>query len=120
MPTPKKLIRLIENPTTAELLESLVPAALQALHTVLTDPLSPAGARVAAARDVLDRVEGRPGSSPEPAPKEQDAPDMSTARASSEYARLRMNYSHLPDDELPAHIQKALAGLDKIIRGETR
>lgn len=119
MPTPKKLIRLIENPTTAELLESLVPAALQALRTVLTDPLSPAGARVAAARDVLDRVEGRPGASPEPETKARDM-DMSTARASSEYARLRMTYTHLPDDELPAHIQKALAGLDKIIRGETR
>lgn len=120
MPTPKKPLRLVEAPTTAEMLELLVPAALKALHAILTDPLAPAGARVAAARDVLDRVEGRPGTSPEPAPKEQDAPDMSAARASSEYARLRMTYSHLPDDELPAHIQKALAGLDKIIRGETQ
>lgn len=46
--------------------------------------------------------------------------DMSSARASSEYARLRMTYSHLPDDELPAHIQKALAGLEARVKAEKK
>ncbi|WP_031568699.1 hypothetical protein [Acidithiobacillus thiooxidans] len=119
MPTPRKLLRIIEAPTTQDLLDSLIPDALAALENVLRDPEAPAGARVSAAREVLNRTAGVPGLAPEPETKARDM-DMSTARASSEYARLRMTYSHLPDDELPAHIQKALAGLDKIIRGETR
>lgn len=108
--TTKKTVRTIEPPSTEDLLESLIPNALQALYSVLTDSTAPAGARVSAAKEVLDRTQGRPGYAPEPEREPMEL-DMTAARASSEYARLRMTYGHLPDDELPEPIQRALAGL---------
>lgn len=111
--TTKKPLRTIEPATTAELLEALVPNALEALHQVLTNSAAPAAARVAAAKEILDRTQGRPGFAAEPAAPPVDIleQDMTAARASSEYMRLRSTFMHLPDDELPEHVQRALAGL---------
>lgn len=111
MPTPRKAIRVIENPTAEEMLDYLIPTAIKALHDVLVDPMAPAGARVSAAREILDRTKGKPLPAMEKDEPEPVQLDMQAARASSEYMRLRSTYMHLPDDELPEHIRRALAGL---------